>query len=103
VFKACADAGLRAIGECFADRAYDADGRLVSRSRPGSVIHDPDAVVRRAVAMATSGEVIADDGATVRLAAESMCVHGDTPGAAALAAAIRDALRGVGVQLRSFA
>lgn len=103
VFKACADVGLRAVGECFADRAYDADGRLVPRSKPGAVIHEPDAVVRRAVAMATTGEVIADDGATVRLAAESMCVHGDTPGAAALAAAVRDALRGAGVALRPFA
>ncbi len=102
VFKACADAGLRAVGECFADRAYDRDGRLVPRSTPDAVIHDAAAVVRRAVEMATSGTVTAIDGSTVRLAAESMCVHGDTPGAAALAAAVRDGLRAAGVDLRPF-
>jgi UPF0271 protein len=103
VFKACAEAGLRAVGECFADRAYDADGRLVPRSRSGAVIHEPDAVVSRALAMASAGQIVADDGATVRLAVESMCVHGDTPGAAALAAAVRDALVFAGVELRPFA
>jgi UPF0271 protein len=102
VSTACADAGLRAVAECFADRAYDSSGRLAPRSRPGAVIHDRDAVVARAVAMATTGEVVADDGTTVPIRAESMCVHGDTPGAAALAAVIRDALRAAGVELRSF-
>jgi len=103
VSNACADAGLRAVGECFADRAYDSSGRLVQRSRPGAVIHDHDAVVARAVAMATTGEVVADDGTTVPIRAKSMCVHGDTPGAAALAAAIRDALQAADIELRSFA
>jgi UPF0271 protein len=91
------------VGECFADRAYDSRGQLVPRSRPGAVIHDRDTVVARALAMATTGEVVADDGAAVRLEAESMCVHGDTPGAAVLAAAIRDALLAAGVTVRSFA
>jgi UPF0271 protein len=100
--KACADAGIRAVAECFADRSYDAAGRLVPRSKPGAVLHDVDAVVARAVTMATSGTVTAVDGSTVRLAAESMCVHGDTPGAAALAAAVRDGLGRAGVELRSF-
>jgi UPF0271 protein len=103
VSKACAQAGLRAEGECFSDRAYDSRGQLVPRSRPGAVIHDRDTVVARALAMATTGEVVADDGAAVRLEAESMCVHGDTPGAAVLAAAIRDALLAAGVTVRSFA
>jgi UPF0271 protein len=103
VVTACAAAGLRSVGECFADRGYDRSGRLVSRSQAGAVIHDRESVVSRAVAMATVGEVIADDGSTVRLAAESMCVHGDTPGAAALAAAIRAALLAADVALRPFA
>lgn len=102
MWKACADAGVRAVGECFADRGYDAAGRLVPRSAPGAVLHDVDIVVARAVEMATSGAVTAVDGSSVRVDAESMCVHGDTPGAAALAAAVRDGLRRAGVELRSF-
>jgi UPF0271 protein len=103
VFNACAAAGLRAVGECFADRAYDSRGQLVPRTSPGSVIHDQETVVSRALAMATTGQVVADDGTDMGLAVESMCVHGDTPGAAALAAAIRDALASAGVALRPFA
>ena len=102
VLKACSDAGVRAVAECFADRAYDRDGRLVPRSTPDAVIHDAAVVVRRAVEMATSGTVTAIDGATVRLAAESMCVHGDTPGSAALMSAVRNGLRDAGVELRPF-
>ena len=102
VLRACADAGVRGVAECFADRAYDPDGRLVSRSAPGAVIHDVEAVVKRAVEMATAGTVTAVDGTTVHLAAESMCVHGDTPGSAALTSAVRAGLRDAGVELRPF-
>ncbi|MEZ5286128.1 MAG: 5-oxoprolinase subunit PxpA [Vicinamibacterales bacterium] len=92
-------AGLCVAAEVFADRAYNPDGSLVSRARPGSVITDETEVVRRAVRMAADHEVEAVDGSRVALAGATMCVHGDTEGAAALAAAIRRALEGHGVEL----
>ena len=100
---AVAAAGLAAVGECFADRAYTGDGRLLSRREPGSVLADPDAVAARAVRMATDGEVVAVDGSTVRIDARSLCVHGDTPGAARLARRVRTALESAGVRLAPFA
>jgi UPF0271 protein len=91
--------GLRTAREGFADRAYRADGTLVPRTEPGSVIHDPDTVARRAVMMARDGAVpVADDG-RVELAIETICVHGDTPDAATLAARIRDALAEAGLSV----
>lgn len=102
VLKACSDVGVRAVAECFADRAYDPEGRLVPRSAQGAVIHDVDAVVKRAVEMATAGTVTAIDGSTIRVVAESMCLHGDTPGSAAITSAVSDGLRDAGVELRPF-
>jgi UPF0271 protein len=102
VANACTDAGLRAVGEAFADRAYTSDGALVSRTVAGSVIHDREAVAARAVAMATAGVVESIDGTPVPVRADSICVHGDTPGAAALAASIKTALIQAGVRLRPF-
>lgn len=100
---AAARAGLQAVGEGFADRAYMPDGRLLQRSRPGAVIEDPARVADRAVRMATAGEVCAVDGSTVRVAVESICVHGDTPGALALARSVRRSLEEKGVPPRAFA
>jgi len=97
LLQAGLDAGLPVAAEAFADRAYEPDGSLVSRSRPGAVLHDEDAVVRRAVSMARDRAVVAVDGSTLRLDADTLCVHGDTPGAAALAAAIRRGLEAAGV------
>ena len=94
--------GLRVVSEVYADRAYEPDGSLVSRRKPGSVIHEPDDVVRRVVRMATDGTVAASDGSTLRLDAESVCVHGDTPGAVAIAAAVRQGLGAAGVTVTSF-
>jgi 5-oxoprolinase (ATP-hydrolysing) subunit A len=85
-------AGLRTASEAFADRAYQADGALVPRSHAGAVIEDADTVVRRAIAMAREHAVIAADGTRVAIEADTICVHGDTPGAAALARRIREAL-----------
>jgi UPF0271 protein len=85
-------AGLRTAREGFADRAYQADGTLAPRHLPGAVIEDPDIVVRRAVAMARERAVIAIDGSRITLEIETICVHGDTPGAALLASRVRDAL-----------
>src|ERR687884_2265600 len=86
-------AGLRVAAEVFADRAYEPDGSLASRRKPGSVIHDVDAVVARAVRMVKDRNVVATDGKVVPLEADTICVHGDTPGSDALAAHIRAGLQ----------
>jgi UPF0271 protein len=93
--------GLRTACEAFADRAYRPDGTLVPRSQPGAVIDDADAVVSRAVAMARERVVVAVDGSRVPLDVDTICVHGDTPGAAALAARIRQALVAAGVDVKA--
>jgi UPF0271 protein len=92
-------AGLRVAAEVFADRAYEADGSLMSRRKAGSVIHDPAVVVARAVQMARDRRVVAADGSTIALQADTMCVHGDTPGAAVLARDIRAALEAADVSV----
>jgi len=91
--------GLRVVAEGFADRAYEPDGRLVSRSVAGAVVHDAQAVVARAVRMATDGVVVARDGTEIPVPIESLCVHGDTPGAVALAQQVRAGLAAAGVEL----
>jgi UPF0271 protein len=90
---------VRAISEAFADRAYRSDGSLVPRSEPGAVIDDAQQVVERAVAIARERMVVAADGTRVPLDVETICVHGDTPGAAELASRIRKALIDVGIQV----
>jgi UPF0271 protein len=97
------DAGLRAVPEGFADRGYTPDGTLVPRGTHGALVHDAAEVAARAVRMAADGEVVAVDGTVVHVAVESVCVHGDTPGAVALARAVRDALESAGVALAPFA
>lgn len=99
LLKAGASAGLRAAAEVFADRAYQPDGSLVPRTVSGSVIHDESIVVRRAIGMARGGGVAALDGTPIALEADTICVHGDTPGAASLAAAIRRALEQEGIHV----
>ena len=93
--------GLRVAAEGFADRAYNADGSLVSRSLAGSVIHEEARVVERTVQMARDGTVTTVDGGIVRLRIDTVCVHGDTQGAARLAAAIRQALEARGVSVNA--
>ncbi|MGH9106747.1 MAG: LamB/YcsF family protein [Acidimicrobiales bacterium] len=95
-------AGVATVAECFADRAYTAEGRLVPRGEPGAVVHDEGAVVARAVEMATHGTVKSAEGPAVRVEARSICLHGDTPGAASLAAKIRAGLEAAGVTVRAF-
>lgn len=102
VHAAAAASGLPTVTEAFADRAYLPDGRLAPRGTPGAVIHDPDSVVDRSVAMATTGDVTSVEGQPVRVGARSLCVHGDTPGAVALAGRIRAALVDAGVSLAAF-
>lgn len=97
------DAGLRTVAEAFADRGYRADGSLVPRNQPGAVLHDPEAVAERMLRLAREGTVVADDGSTVRVDAESICVHGDSPGAVALARRVRERLEAEGIAIRAFA
>lgn len=96
-------AGLRVFREAFADRAYTPDGTLVSRRLPGAVIADPDAVAARVSRMVTDGTVEAIDGTVVPIRADSVCVHGDSPAAVALAEAVRARLTADGVAIRPFA
>jgi 5-oxoprolinase (ATP-hydrolysing) subunit A len=95
-------AGMRPVAEGFADRGYTPDGRLVPRREPGALVEDPAAVAERAVRMATDGVVVAVDGTALLMPVESVCVHGDTPGAAALARAVRTALTAAGLDVRPF-
>jgi 5-oxoprolinase (ATP-hydrolysing) subunit A len=96
------EAGLRVVPEAFPDRAYTAEGTLVPRSVPGAVIEAPEVVARRAVRLAVAGEVETLDGAVVTVAAESLCVHGDSPDAVAVARATRAALDDAGVAVAAF-
>jgi UPF0271 protein len=98
---AASDAGLLFIPEAFADRRYLADGTLQPRSEPGSVLVDPSDAAAQAVLIARDGVAIAADGASVSLRAETICVHGDTPGAAAIARAVRDGLLRAAVPIGS--
>lgn len=102
LLRAAESAGLRAVREGFADRGYTAAGTLVPRREPGALVHDPATVAERAVRMAVDGEVVAFDGTRRRLDIDSVCVHGDTPGAVELARAVRTALEAAGLPLSSF-
>ncbi|MFI5915387.1 LamB/YcsF family protein [Dactylosporangium sp. NPDC051541] len=94
--------GLRVVNEGFVDRGYLPDGRLVPRSQPGALVTDVATVAARAVRMAVDNVVEAVDGSTVRLPVESLCVHGDSPGAVDLARAVRAALIDAGVPVMAF-
>jgi 5-oxoprolinase (ATP-hydrolysing) subunit A len=90
------------VTEAVADRAYNPDGTLVSRSQPAAVLHDPAEVAEHVLRMATEGSIRAVDGSTLKIRAESICVHGDSPGAVAMAAAVKSALEDAGVSIGSF-
>ncbi len=92
------EAGLRVAGEAYGDRGYERDGSLVSRSRPGALITDPAAVARRVVRMVTEG-IVEAVGGEVRLTPDTLCFHGDTPGAPGLVREAREALARVGVEI----
>jgi len=95
--------GLACAEEAFADRAYTGAGTLVPRGSPGSVIEDPQAVAERVSMIVREKRVLAVDGSAVSLDAQTLCVHGDTPGAERLVAAIRARLEGEGVEVKAFA
>ena len=94
--------GLRCTGEGFADRAYNGAGLLVPRDQPGSILEPSDAVVQ-AVRLASEGTVVASDRSELGIVVDSICVHGDTPGALELARAVRGAIEAAGVEVRAFA
>lgn len=96
------EAGLRVVAEAFADRAYTPQGALVSRREKGAVLHDAAEVAARMLRLAQHGVVTAIDGSEVRIQADSICVHGDSPGAVEMARQVRSALEQAGVVVRPF-
>ena len=95
--------GLTCIAEAFADRAYTPQGTLVSRREAGAVLHDAEQVAQRMLRLVESGTVEAIDGSITRIEAESICVHGDSPGAIQMAREVRQLLEQSGVSLQAFA
>ena len=90
---------VRRIREGYIDRGYQRDGLLVPRSDPNAVISDVAAAADRAVQLATEGTVVTADGETIEMPVDSLCIHSDSPGAPQMARAVRDALKGAGVEL----
>lgn len=103
VLELAAKAGLPAVTEAFADRAYTDEGTLVPRGRDGAVVSDPAAVVERSLSLARFGTVDALSGARIEVRARSLCLHGDTPGAVDLARRVRERLLESGVRVEAFA
>lgn len=101
--RACETRGVRFVREAFLDRAYLADGTLVPRGRAGAVLTADDGIGARAVRMASDGVVQTIDGETIELNAASLCVHGDSPDAVAMAVAVREALAEEGIRIEAFA
>ncbi len=93
--------GLAFIAEAFVDRAYEADGTLVPRKEPGAVHEDLNVATTQAVRLAEDGEVTARNGEIVKVRADTLCIHGDTPGAAEKARAVRHVLESNGVEIRA--
>lgn len=93
--------GLEFVAEAFVDRAYEPDGTLVSRKEPGAVHEELSVATTQAVRLAENNEVTARDGATISVSADTLCIHGDTPGAAEKARAVRDVLESHGVEIRA--
>ncbi len=100
LIAAGAAAGLRVAAEAFADRAYEADGTLRDRKLPGAVLEDDAAALAQALGIAHDGAVITHDGQRLTLKADTICLHGDTPGAAARARALRAGLEAAGITVR---
>jgi UPF0271 protein len=101
-FAEAQELGLRTVPEAFADRAYRSDGQLVSRKLRNAVLHDVAEIADRVASMVTAGRVSAVDGSTIPITVESVCVHGDSPGAVQIANAVRDRLVADGVELKPF-
>lgn len=102
MLRAAADVGLASASEVFADRAYEKDGSIVDRRKPGAMITDQDEATRRVVRMVTEGSVTAVTGEDIAIQADSICVHGDNPSALTFVRAIRAALTAQGIQISPF-
>ncbi|OHV08749.1 LamB/YcsF family protein [Kushneria phosphatilytica] len=96
------EAGLNTAAEAFADRAYESDGSLVSRREPDAMLHDAEVVAERMLRLVREGVVESREGIDITVAADSICVHGDSPDAVALAQAVRSRLVAAGIELRAF-
>ena len=96
-------AGLSVAAEAFADRSYNPDGSLVSRTEPNAVLHDPEAVAARVLSLVETGQVEAIDGSLVDVDAQSICFHGDSQGSIDMARASRQLLESSGVRIAAFA
>lgn len=94
--------GIRTVTEAFADRAYRPDGQLVSRREPGAVLADPAQIAERVLTMVTTGQVTAIDGTQIAVSVESVCVHGDSPGAVQIATAVADRIQAAGIEIKAF-
>lgn len=102
LLELAANAGLPTAREAFADRGYRPDGTLVPRSEAGAVLSDPSLVAARTVRMVVDSALEADDGSMIRVSPDSVCLHGDSPDAVAMATAVRSALTSAGVEIASF-
>lgn len=94
--------GLRTVPEAFADRAYRPDGQLVSRRERNAVLHDPAEIAERVMSMVSTGRVTSIDGSPIPITVESICVHGDSPGAVQIARAVHERLTADGVRVEAF-
>jgi UPF0271 protein len=95
-------ANLRMAHEVFADRAYEDDGNLVSRKKPGAVLHDPKAIAERVVRMVQDGAVVSVTGKVIKMQTDTVCIHGDTRGAVEIAQGLREALKQAGITVAPF-
>ena len=93
---------LPIVHEVFADRAYEDDGALVSRRKPGAVLHDPKEIAERVVRMVQDGAVVSVTGKKIRMRTDTVCIHGDTPGAVEIARGVRKALAAAGITVAPF-
>ena len=101
LFRAAQELELQTAAEVFADRNYDSDGSLVSRTKPEALLHDPNEAAERVLRMLREGKIRAVDGSEISVKAETICVHGDTPGAVEFVRTLRSALEKEGVMLRA--
>lgn len=95
-------AGLKLVNEVFADRAYEDDAQLVSRSKPGAVLHDAAMIAKRVVRMVQDGAIVAASGKVIKVKIDTVCVHGDTPGAVEIAKVVRSELKNNGIEIAPF-
>ncbi len=95
-------AGLKLVNEVFADRAYEDDAQLMARSKPGAVLHDAKAISERVVRMVQDGAITAASGKTIKVQIDTVCIHGDTPGAVEIAKGVRNELKRSGIDIAPF-